>query len=163
MATRKVIDIAVRERFLWVDAEAYPLANIARVSSFRTKVNLWRALGRFVVRAVVIAAVLVAAVWYAQGETVAMAAGPVGVGVLISFVIFIVEVAKRPLHALGVETTGPPYALVLTPDRAKILDLVQRITHAINNPQAEFSVTIENFQVGDSITQIGDRNTVNKR
>ena len=161
---RKVIDIAVRERFLWVDDEAYPLVNIARVSSFRTKVNLGRALARFLIRAIIIGAVLAAAVFYAGGGAItAVAVRALGLGVLVSFLIFTIEVIRRPLFALGVETTGPPYALVLSPDRAQIHDLVQRITHAINNPLAEFQVTIENFHVGDSITQIGDRNTVNKR
>ncbi|GAA4412084.1 DUF6232 family protein [Actinokineospora soli] len=151
--------VAVRKRILWVGNEAFPVGNIARVS---TTVVLPR-IGRAVTRGVVVALVLVGVVaarveWDLGGFAV-----PAAILVFaLPFFAFLIEVGRGPKPALVIETTGvsPPAIIARTPEQLAVL--VERIAEAINNPAAEFEVHMADVQIGDRITQVGGNNTVSK-
>ncbi|MGW5055573.1 DUF6232 family protein [Actinokineospora sp. NPDC004072] len=175
-APQRTVDVAVRERFLWIDREAYPLANIARVSFFVVHKNVWRAVRRCLKLAGIAAAVVFGALAtdallmlarlqdFGGPPVFTVLAGIVGLCLLITGVVTVFAALSQPRRfALSVETAGPAYAFIVTYDPAQIHGLVDQITHAINNPEAEFHYRIEHVQFGDTITQIGDRSSVNKR
>ncbi|UVS76966.1 DUF6232 family protein [Actinokineospora sp. UTMC 2448] len=162
MANRRgVIEIAVRERFLWVGEEAYPLHNIARVWSTPVRPDVRRALGRFLATCAFGVLVGMAGA-YLSGMS-AMGGALFLIVAFVGLLVLIITLARRTRYGLIVETTGPPYALIVSRDEAQVGGLVKQIAHAINNPQAEFHYVIENLHFGDNITQIGDRNSVHKR
>ncbi|GGS14503.1 DUF6232 family protein [Actinokineospora fastidiosa] len=171
---RRLVEVAVRERFLWIDNEAYPLHNIARAAFFPVRTNVWRAFLRFFKRCGIAALIVIG-----TAIVLAVTTGPVGFLMLegfmtaawvvagltafVSLILLLAELGRPPRFALSVETAGPPYALVTTTDPAHAAHLVECITYAINNPETEFRYVIEHVHYGDNITQIGDHSSVHKR
>jgi hypothetical protein len=65
---------------------------------------------------------------------------------------------RRTYYALVIETAGTPNTALVSTDESVVNHLVYQIMDAIDNPQAEFQMQVENFHVGDKIQQFGDHN-----
>lgn len=70
----------------------------------------------------------------------------------------------RPEHSvLAIETTGAAIALLTSRDASVLADLVRRIALAIENPDADFHVQVEQLTVnmknytGDTVNIVGGR------
>jgi hypothetical protein len=63
------------------------------------------------------------------------------------------------VYKLVIETSNSATTAVVSHDARQIGNLIQMIMEAIDNPQAEFALQVENVHIGDKITQYGDHNT----
>lgn len=172
MAKREVIKIRVSRRILWVGAEAYPLHNIARATTVRIEPRRMAAVGQFLGYALlllIVAGVIVNAAEHGELNNadsdavthlvsfIAVAVGLVLIGRLASVLV------KRVYHALVIETAGAPYTALVSVDKAVVSGLVFQIMDAIDNPEAEFQVSVENYHIGDKINMIGGTNNTGKQ
>lgn len=157
----EAIDVRVAQQILWVGSEAYPLRMISRASTVkwepRRGVLLWNYIKSLLIWLVVggFAATAVASLAgsHALGGLVVL-----GVLVLLVFkTIRLVREMNFTFYELTVETAGASRRALVSPDGELVTELVLRITDAINNPQAEFSMRVDNFHIGDNIHQTGDR------
>jgi hypothetical protein len=164
MSKSKTVNFRVSRRILWVGAEAYPLQNIARARTVRLAPKRGPAVGRF------IAAIVL---WIALeiGDAAALRAarvpGPIrttligyieiGAAVLIALSVIglLVALARRTLYVLVIETAGTPFAAVVNPDGNLVNWLVHRIMDAIDNTQAEFQQSVQNYYGGNHVKQFG--------
>lgn len=153
------IDVAVRQRILWIGREAYPLHNISRTGTVKWKprvgfliwnyikfVLLWMLLG---------GAAAYAVSTYAKSAALATAAGAVVLVIIVLKTIRVARLLGFTFYELTIETAGASRRALLSDNEQVVVDLVFRITDAINNPHAEFQVRVENFHVGDNINQHG--------
>jgi pSer/pThr/pTyr-binding forkhead associated (FHA) protein len=173
---REFINIRVSRRILWVDDEAYPLQNIARAQTVELRRDRGAALWRYLkamVCWVLLGAAATAATEFStrlsssQGSNALHDAG-VGVLVLalvlavISTIRLIAVLLSRTYYALVIETSGTPSTALVSDDEAQVRQIVHGIISAIDNPQAEFEVKVENHNYkhfGDNITQYGAGST----
>ena len=110
-ARRKVIKVEVSKRALWIGAEAYPLQNIARVTTIKIKPQWAKAVGRFVKSLLVTGLLAVAALAVAQSGEVSSSDRELitrGTGVTAA-----VLVAAFLLQLIVVLLTRTYYALVI--------------------------------------------------
>ena len=78
---------------------------------------------------------------------------------VISSIRLIVALGRRrTYYALAIETAGTPNTALVSTDESVVNHLVYQIMDAIDNPQAEFKMRVENFHAGDKIEQFGDHN-----
>lgn len=163
---RNMISIRVSRRVLWVDSEAYPLHNIARVTTKTLKpsfAKILKLVGRWVL--VVYVVLMGFALYATEGQTTLV--GLIMPAVLLFLATLLVSglirlfmsVTRKSLHQLNIETAGSPYAVLASPNEELVTQISQSIMEAIDNPQAEFQFQVENFHVGDSIKQFGNNNT----
>jgi hypothetical protein len=153
----EAIDVRVSQRILWFGSEAYPLHNITRTNTLRLLPNRGAAIRSYVLSVVMwlVAASVIAGV--GQGTLAALVF--IGGGVWIVFkTIRLIEILKLTLYELVVETAAGSYRGLVSDNPNVVHDLAIRITDAINNPQAEFQMRVENFNVGDHITMFGNQN-----
>ncbi|WP_369173817.1 DUF6232 family protein [Streptomyces sp. R28] len=164
---REVISVRVSRRILWIGAEAYPLNNIARAQVIKIVPARAAAVGRFLSQAVLCVVIWVAARALSGEEQVLSDAGPgfltiatvVALGVLVIATVKLLSVLlRRHYFALVIETAGTPRTALVSADPNLVDQLVVNIMDAIDNPQAAFSMQVENFHLGDKIQQFGDRN-----
>ncbi len=172
MAKREVINVRVSRRILWVGAEAYPLHNIARATTVRIRPRRMDALGQFLgygLILVIVSGVILSAA--SHGELADADAGVVSDLVLLldcvlGFVLVarLVSVLVTPVyHALVIETAGTPYTALVSTDKSVVSRLVFQIMDAIDNPEAEFQIQVENYHIGDKINMVGGNNNVGKQ
>ncbi|MFH9352869.1 DUF6232 family protein [Kitasatospora sp. NPDC017646] len=170
--------VAVTRRILWIGTAAYPLATVARVSITVIVPDVLGAIKRFLKFAgIVLGIALVLAALTALADTSHSGFGSSesnnsGSGwivvVSLVLVVFYFLVATLPvllqrrLHALTVDTAGPPTALLAWKDPKYAYELQARITHAIENPQTEFQqfvsnvlVDLRHYQFGDNVNIYG--------
>ncbi|MEV7192042.1 DUF6232 family protein [Streptomyces sp. NPDC093510] len=161
-----MISISVSRRVLWVDTAAYPLHNIARVTTRTVRPSFAKILKHVVRWLLVVYVVFMGVALYStQGRTTL--AGIIMPVVLLFLSALLISglvrlfaaVARKALHQLNIETAGAPYAVLASPDRELVTQISQSIMEAIDNPQAEFQFQVENFHIGDSIKQFGNANT----
>ncbi len=164
---REFINVRVSRRVLWVGAEAYPLQNIARAQTIKIVPKRGAAVGRYiaaVVLWVILGIVAAAAISSAMrfGYNYQSTSGVVVIVVLVLIVISTIRLirvlSRRTLYALVIETAGTPYTALVSADGNMVTRLVHLIMDAIDNPQAEFQLQVENFHVGDKIQQFGNQN-----
>ncbi|MET8983792.1 DUF6232 family protein [Streptomyces sp. NPDC004539] len=172
MAKREVINIRVSRRILWVGAEAYPLHNIARATTVRIEPRRMAAVGEFLGYALlllIVSGVIVGAAGHGElndsdSETVRQLATFLCVGIGLLLIARLASVLVKPVyHALVIETAGAPYTALVGTDKAVVSGLVFQIMDAIDNPEAEFQVSVENYHIGDKINMVGGNNNVGKR
>jgi Family of unknown function (DUF6232) len=171
------VDLAVSKRLLWVDGACYPLHNIARVHTLTIHPRRKEAVLRFLKRSAITAAVTVALAII--GSLAASGSDDAGGGLLAlvylggtaagvySFVEMILVLTAQPHFVLAVETSGPSQAVVTSRDARLLTGLVGRIAHAIENPEAEFRVTVDrvtisprNYYFGDNVNMYGGNGNV---
>ncbi|MFK4070216.1 DUF6232 family protein [Streptomyces sp. NPDC029674] len=163
---RNTIIIRVSRRVLWVDSEAYPLQNIARVTPKTLKpsfAKILKLVGRWVL--VVYVALMGFALYETEGQTTLVGLIMPAVllflaALLISGLIrLFVAATRNTLYQLNIETAGSPYAVLASPNKELVTQISHSIMEAIDNPQVEFQFQVENFHIGDSIKQFGNTNT----
>ncbi|MFF3621816.1 DUF6232 family protein [Streptomyces sp. NPDC002467] len=158
------VELRVSRRLLWVDGAAYPLHNIARVHTFETRPDRWKAFVQFL-KGVGFTAVGLVVLMLVDNDTKVFSGsdygshdgtpGLVTFAVLVVIALVVVLLSKifaSPQHVLAVETSGPS-ALVTLPDKERLRQLVGQIVHAIENPTAEFAVMVQ--RVGDTVNIFG--------
>jgi hypothetical protein len=154
----KTIDVRVSRRILWFDREAYPLHMITRTNSVALKAKPGLAIRTYATSVLpwFIPAVIVLAVGASWVITV-----PVIVTVLALLAVKtyrLIEFLNLRLYELEIETAAGSHRGLVSDDREVVYNLAVRITDAINNPQAEFQLRVENFHVGDNVNMSGDHN-----
>jgi hypothetical protein len=159
----ELTEVSVSRRILWIGAEAYPLQNIARAQAIELPPPRGAAIRHYL--GVVIFCVIlgvgsaVAATKVATIATVPSAALSALHGVeivavaliVISTIRLVVKLSARTLYALVIETAGTPFAALASAERNTVIDLVKKIMDAIDNPQADWNLKVENVHVGDVI------------
>ncbi|MET9458375.1 DUF6232 family protein [Streptomyces canus] len=177
---RNTISISVSRRVLWVDSEAYPLQNIARVMPKTLKpsfAKILKLVGRWflVMYVLLIGYALFATegqtdlngftLYSTEGESAVAPYIRPAVLLFLAALLFAVlirvflAITGYTLYQLSIETAGTPYAVLASPKKELVSQISHSIMEAIDNPEAEFQFQVENFHVGDSITQFGNANT----
>lgn len=148
------INVRVSQRILWFGSEAYPLLNITRTNTLELKPNRGAAIRKHVLSVLLwlFAATLVAAAAPGMVGGLAYAAA---IAVIVVKTIKLVEFLNLALYELVIETAAGSHRGLVTNNPQVVTDLSIRITDAINNPYAEFQMQVENFHLGDNITQNG--------
>lgn len=165
------VDLRVSKRLLWVGPAAYPLENIARVFTFVLRPRRKEAITLFCKRVALTLALAVgmtvlillvdAVASIGRGES---SGGPfiflVWLGAVGGFVYYLLELTQvlsaRSHFVLAVETSGPSTAMVTSRDPGELIQLVGRIAHAIDHPEAEFTVRVEGISASPHIYHFGD-------
>ncbi|MFF2075860.1 DUF6232 family protein [Kitasatospora sp. NPDC058162] len=170
--------VAVTNRILWIGTAAYPLATIARVSITIILPDVLGAIKRFLkfLGIVVLAALVIAGLdalanssrssGFGSGDKSSNTGAIVVMALLLVVFYFLFAtlpvLLQRRLHALTVDTAGPPTALLAWKDPKYAYELQARITHAIENPQTEFqqfvsnvTVDLRHYQFGDNVNIYG--------
>jgi len=169
-----VIDVSVSQQILWIGSDAYPLKNITRVGS-RTWVPrraylVWeftKSMAGWWFFGLLVAAVLPQLAKTPELNLPDLSSAPalvvLALVVLTAFkAVRLTSWLRFTFHKLDIETAGASTTALVSKDAGVVRDLVGRITHAINNPAAEFHLKVDSFHIGDNITQHGDRSQVNK-
>ncbi|MEU6880234.1 DUF6232 family protein [Streptomyces sp. NPDC046712] len=174
------IELKVSKRLLWVGGAAYPLQNVARVYTFTLTPRRGEAFVRFLKRiAVTILVGLLLAAFTDERSFSSYDSYDSDSGDLTPFLWFVVVccaiyfigdmlsvVLARSHFVLAVETSGPSVAVVTSRDRGYLIGLVRTITDAIENPENEFRVHVEqvmisrpsNYYFGDAVNMYGSGN-----
>lgn len=165
------VDLRISKRLLWVGPAAYPLENIVRVFTFVLRPRRKEAIALFCKRVALTLAMAVGltvlillvdgVATLSRGES---GGGPfiffVWLGTAGSMVYFLLEMTKvlsaRSHFVLAVETSGLSTAMVTSHDPNHLMELVGRITYAIDHPEAEFTVRVEGISVSPQIYHFGD-------
>lgn len=166
----ETIEVGVHQRVLWIGAEAYPLRNIARVSTADVVHRKGAAVARFIGYSLfwVVLGVIALVVLFVTGVlqtddqsdlAIKVAGGLVGLLILIRLVVLLSLLLRRGLWALIIETAGTSHRAVISADKHLINTLVREIVTAINDPSASFSHTINNIVTGDQYNQYGRNST----
>lgn len=162
---RSDIQVRVSRKILWVGSEAYPLHNIARAQTIKLVPKRSAAVGSYLGSVIFCVALAVAA-----GVVAAKATGLPSAGLtalhgaqlaalvlfLLSTVRLIMRLSQRAFYALIIETAGTPRRALVSPRRDEVTRLVDMIMDAIDNPYAEFKMTVESVHIGDKISMFGD-------
>lgn len=161
---RNVIDVSVSRRVLWIGGDAYPLQHIARARQlvWWPPKRSWTII-RFVRQlfGLVFATAILGTLVRNSVEKSQAAALP---GLLLlaglAFITYrlVTRLRQRALYKLVIETSNSSTTAVVSHDPRQIGDLIQMIMEAIDNPQAEFALQVENVHIGDKINQYGDHN-----
>ncbi|GAA3841100.1 hypothetical protein GCM10022243_04350 [Saccharothrix violaceirubra] len=151
---RDVIDIAVRNRILWIGSRAYPLPNITMADlkevRYRRSTALWewsKAVAwcaAFVLVMGFIGASTTIGVGngsYSLGELGGLVAVVIGLGVTVRL---LVKLLSRPLYRLVLQTAAGSADALASRDGAAMRELTTSIVDAINDPHASFQRTINN-------------------
>ncbi|MFE2494089.1 DUF6232 family protein [Streptomyces scopuliridis] len=171
------VELRVGKRLLWVGGAAYPLQNIARVYTLTIRPRRKEAVVRFFKNVAITLAVAIALT--ILGTVAVIGSEDVGGGILtfvwlvsaaalIYFFVELMSVLTAQSHyVLAVETSGPSTAVVTSANREHLNQLVGYIAHAIENPEAEFQVTVEsitispkNYYFGDNVNMYGGTGNV---
>jgi uncharacterized protein DUF6232 len=158
--SHQALDVRVSKRILWFGSEAYPLPNITRTGTVTLEPDRRAAIRGFVTMTLVTLFVMSIVAGTTTGfvATLAVLAGLGWIGYRL---YKLVEFLNLRLYELNVETAAASHRGVISDNPKVVTDLQDLITDAIDNPQAEFQVTVDNFQIGDNFTMLG-HNTVNK-
>lgn len=163
---KDVIQVRVSKRVLWVDADAYPLHNIASARRIETRRQWWKAIEQFLKQAVPLAiAFAVLGVVPHDGryrDDIALVQGGLAIAFLAVLGLLLRRLLRRKVYALVIDTSGASSTPLFSRDENVIIDLIERITDAIDNPAAEFRMTVDKLHIGDKVTQYGDHNTGKK-
>ncbi|WP_371635337.1 DUF6232 family protein [Streptomyces zaomyceticus] len=139
--------LRVSRRMLWVGAAAFPLHNITRVEAFKLKPDRGAAFLRFLKWLVVAVLVYVAINVASDGDaSVGEEGNPLFVVILIALVVFLLKELFAPARpVLLVETASGSAVLLTLPSMDELRDIAGRIAAAIDNPAAEFSTVVRQF------------------
>ncbi|MFI0506440.1 DUF6232 family protein [Streptomyces albogriseolus] len=174
---QRAIGLRVGKRLLWVGGAAYPLQNITRVYTFTLTPRRKEATLRFLKRAALTLSVafgLTIIAGLASIGNTSMAGGILmftWMGAIGALVFSLVEMfsvlGAPPQYVLAMETSGPSIAMVTSSDPRQLDQLVAPIVRAIEHPEAEFQVTVEqlfvnpkNYYFGDNVNMYGGSGNV---
>lgn len=160
------IELRVDKRLLWVGRAAYPLANITRVHTYTLHPRRMEATVRFfknvgIILSIAFALTILGAVTTLGSESAG--SGIIGfvwftaAAALIYCAVELISVlSAQSYYVLAAETSGPSMAVVTSSNPAHLDQLVGYIVNAIENPEAEFQVTVESITVSPRHYHFGD-------
>ncbi|MFE5947019.1 DUF6232 family protein [Streptomyces sp. NPDC056480] len=159
-----VLPLRVSRRMLWVGAAAFPLHNITRVEAFRLKPDRVAALLRFL-KWLLVAVVVYAVVNSVSDDDASLGdgGGPLLFVVLVALAVFLGKELFEPAKpVLLVEMASGSAVLVTLPSMEELRDIAGLIVRAIDNPAAEFSTVVRQFNntnnYGPVVNMNGGRN-----
>ncbi|MGA5193478.1 DUF6232 family protein [Streptomyces exfoliatus] len=171
------LSLVISKRLLWVGGAAYPLENIVRVYTFVLRPRRADAVRTFLKRVALTLLALLGILFFSfladafgNGEGVGgftaflfQLSLLVVAGALIWFTTDMLNVVTASSHdVLAIETNGQSTAMV-SGERRYLNELVGRIATAIDEPDAELTVTVgaltisspSNYYFGDSVNIYG--------
>lgn len=156
-----LVEAKIKEQVLWIGTDAFPLRNVTATRRAVIEPDRWGAVKRSLKSLLALFIFLVIAM--IVGESVSGTLKELAtLSAMAMFVILIVVLVKRlrapELYELIIETASSVQTVVASPDFMKVGALDKQIMEAINNPQVEFQLQIENAHIGDKITQHGNHN-----
>ncbi|MCY0931679.1 DUF6232 family protein [Streptomyces sp. H27-H1] len=170
------VDLRISRRLLWVGSAAYPLHDIVRVHTSVLSPDRGKAAVQFLKWAAALAVVFYLLQEFviddssssygdyggygsyeddsaSQGEVL----GALAIIAAISLAVYLVYKLSRPdLHVMAVEVASASIALVTMRDESQLGVVVQHVVHAIEHPEAEFSIRMERVQVNLKSYHLGD-------
>lgn len=149
--SRRELDVRVSKRILWIGAEAYPLPDVTRLETISLEPNRKAAIRWFGIMTVVLLCAMAVAASVTSGyvATVAVLAGMGWIGYRL---YKLVEFLNLKLYELDIEAAAAVHRGVISDDPKVVTGLRDRIIDAIDNPRAEFQVTVADFQIDDAFT-----------
>lgn len=144
--------------------DAYPLHNIARARQFQLlPPKRSRVIIRFIRQVIgLLVATAVLGSLLGSGANQGTTKNVIGVVMLALFAVSLHRLVKRlrmrTVYQLVIETSSSSNTAVVSHDAQQVGNLIQLIMEAIDNPQAEFALQVENVHIGDQINQYGDHN-----
>lgn len=165
----EMIEVRIHQRVLWIGPEAYPVQNIARVSTAEVVYRKGAAIGRFFghlllwpfLGMVALVALFAADVLETDDQTntaIAVVGSIVGLLVLIELLRMVNVISGRRLWALVIETAGTSHRAVVSSNKQQLDQVVHTVVSAINNPSVEYSMHVQNLHVGDNFAVSGSNN-----
>lgn len=151
--SRRELDVRVSKRILWFGADGYPLPDVTRLETISLEPNRKAAIRWFAIMTVVMLFAMAIAASMTSGfvATVAVLAGMGWIGYRLYKLI---EFLNLKLYELDVETATAVHRGVISDDPKVVTDLRDRITDAIDDPRAEFQVTVADFRIDDTFTML---------
>ncbi|WP_255949271.1 DUF6232 family protein [Streptomyces odontomachi] len=139
--------LRVSSRVLWVGSAAVPLHNITWVDAFKLKGDWSTAALRFV-KYLVVAVVVYILIAYTSGDEARLQdAGDDQPPLIIICVLFLAAFrdvfGRKPV--LVVETASGSAVIVTLPSVDELRQIAGKIVYAIDNPQAEFSAVVHQY------------------
>jgi hypothetical protein len=156
----KDVHVRISRRILWVGSQAYPLAHVVRIQPAEVRLRRIPAVKDFFRRvgATLALAALGLIAMACAGRIVPTSVWVVfwlcAAALLIFHSVRLIRLLLLPkLYVLRVATAGTEHAAVVSTDREKIHDLAGQVADAIDNPEAEFEVRVDNieFIYGDKV------------
>ncbi|MFF1409747.1 DUF6232 family protein [Streptomyces sp. NPDC058289] len=174
------VELRISRRLLWVGTAAYPLHNIVRVHTSVLSPDRAKAVVQFLKWGAALVVVFFLFAEFVIDETFNSCdyssrwceeemtsefemLWAFGIIAALYLVAQLVYKATRPdLHVLAVEVASASIALVTMRDESQLGVVVQHIVHAIDHPEAEFSIrmdrvelNLKSYHLGDSVNIYG--------
>lgn len=172
------VQLRISRRLLWVGQAAYPLHNIVRVQTALLTPNRVRAVILFLRWAAVLVLAYVLIAQFADddgpgysggygdedntGSTVEALLGVAAMAGMILVGLLVYRLTRPDVHVMVVEVASASIALVTMPDEDQLEVVVQHVVHAIDHPEAEFSIRMDrvelnlrSYHLGDSVNIYG--------
>lgn len=167
ISEHEVIEVRVARRVLWVGADAFPIANITRVSALSMAPARAAAVSAFVKFMVLLALVTaggVTAFRDADGAGTAVGVAAATIAAILAKRLFSVLTTKT-YYVLVIETGGAAHPALVSLDIAEVQGLVLKIMDAIDDPNAAFAINVQNHigHIGDNIDISGGTNVTGKK
>lgn len=159
-----VVDVRVTKRLLWVGEACYPLANITRLHGHTVRPRRNEAFNKFLLQLVltVLAVGLLgsAADDSSSDDEFMRVVLYVAAGFLTYALVRLCTVLfSRTYHVLTISTAGTAYALLTARESGVLREVRHQISHAIENPGAEFRMRVQHLAINPKNYNFGD--TVN--
>lgn len=154
------VKIRISQRILWVEQQAYPLAQVTRVQPIELRSNRRRMVltyGGKAAATIVIAVVglmFLGSFGQAISPTISMVFGIVMLVILVAHTVRLVRrLTRSHLYILSVASAGRPHAAVVSTNKELVHDLSTRVIDAIDNPNAEFEIRVDHVEIlhGDKV------------
>lgn len=164
------VQLRISRRLLWVGKAAYPLHNIVRVQTAVLTPNRVKAVIDFLKWAgALVGAYILLALFaddspsYAYGNsadnTSSTFEAVAGVGSLVGIFLvglLVYRLTRPDLQVMVVEVASASIALVTMEDEGQLEAVVQHVVHAIDHPEAEFSIRMDRVELNLRGYHLGD-------
>ncbi|MET9853443.1 DUF6232 family protein [Streptomyces sp. NPDC006450] len=163
------VHLRISRRLLWVGRAAYPLHNIVRVQTTVLTPDRGRAVVQFVKWAGVLFVAYILLAFFIEEspsssyggyeERDSTAETLVGVEVIVGMFLLaqlVYRLSRPDVHAMVVEVASASIALVTMEDESQLDVVVQHLVHAIDHPEAEFSIRMEKVELNLKSYHLGD-------
>lgn len=153
------VQVRISDGILWIGDDAYPVQNIARVSS-----KMWVP-DRSKIRSKWIARIVLAVIFAGVGFAINSFLGILLLLLVAFFIYKLIDALKiQPLYELVIETSGSPQHALVSTDQALVSRLVAETTKAISNPHYALApITVNNYNNGDNVNMIGGNSNIGIR
>lgn len=144
---------------------AYPLHNIVRVQTTVLTPDREKAVVQFLkwagvlIAAYVLVALLADAGSGYSGDEDSDVEAMRGVAIIVGICLLgqlVYRLSRPDVHAMVVEVTSASIALVTMEDESQLDAVVQNLVHAIDHPEAEFSIRMEKVELNLKSYHLGD-------